>query len=208
MMRLNKCLLVNYGVGNIFSITQALNACGYDVEISRDPKKIREASHVIFPGVGAFSHAKEKLKAFELIEPLKEYAQSGGFLLGICVGMQLLFSKSFEYGEYSGLDIIEGNVENIKKRISNVRVPVIGWQNLNVIDNNTLFNEISEPNYYFVHSYECRPANCKNSSSYVQFYDIEICASVTQGNVSGVQFHPEKSGKSGLKLLDNFMKQH
>jgi len=206
-MTQNKCLLVDYGVGNIFSITQAIEACGFDVELSNDVKKIRDASHVILPGVGAFSHAKDKLDAFELTEPLRQYAQNGGFLLGICIGMQLLFSEGFEYGTHQGLDIIRGKVNSIKKRASSVRVPVIGWQSVKVTKDNALFADIEEQNYYFVHSYECLPEDDGLISGYMSLDDIQICASVTQEHVSGVQFHPEKSGAAGLKFLHNFMSQ-
>lgn len=206
-MTKNKCLLVDYGVGNIFSITQAIKACGFDVELSNDAKKIRDASHVILPGVGAFSHAKDKLDAFELTEPIRQYAQNGGYLLGICVGMQLLFSEGFEYGTHPGLDIIKGKVDSIKKRASSSRVPVIGWQSVKVMKDNGLFADIEEQNYYFVHSYECLPEDYGLVSSCVRLNSIEICASITQGHVSGVQFHPEKSGVAGLKFLHNFMSQ-
>ena len=206
-MTQNKCLLVDYGVGNIFSITQAIEACGFDVELSSDVKKIRNASHVILPGVGAFSHAKDKLDAFQLTEPLRIFAQNGGFLLGICVGMQLLFSEGFEYGTHKGLNIIRGKVDSIKKRAPSMRVPVIGWQFVEVMTDNALFADIEKQNYYFVHSYECLPEDDGLVSGCVPLDDIEICASVTQGHVSGVQFHPEKSGAAGLKLLHNFMSQ-
>ena len=206
-MTQNKCLIIDYGVGNIFSITQAIEACGFDVELSRDPREISKASHVILPGVGAFAHAKEKLDANELTDPLVEYASSGGYLLGICVGMQLLFSRSFEYGLHKGLNIIEGDVDYIKARASTARVPVIGWQPLQGTKDSNLFANIAEPNYYFVHSFECLPDNDRLISSYVLIDNLKICSSVSQGSITGVQFHPEKSGVVGLQFLHNFMSQ-
>ena len=206
-MTQSECLLIDYGVGNIFSITQAIEACGFKVKLSRDAKEIRHATHVILPGVGAFAHAKGKLDAFELSEPLKDYASSGGYLLGICLGMQLLFSRSFEYGSHEGLNIIQGDVNYIKNRAPTIRVPLIGWQPLQGVKDSKLFANIDEQNYYFVHSFECLPNNERLLSSYVQIDELEVCSSVSQGNISGVQFHPEKSGVAGLKLLNNFMSQ-
>ena len=204
-MSSNKSVLVDYGVGNIFSIKQAVEACGHDIELSRDPDKIKQASHVILPGVGAFSHAIEKLEGFGLAQPIREYSQNGGNLLGICVGMQLLFSKSYEYGEHDGLDLISGSVDNIKKRNGNMRVPIIGWQAVHTHDNTKMFEGVDVPNFYFVHSYECLPEDKNLISSHVQIGETNICTSISQGNTTGVQFHPEKSGKFGLKFFQNFI---
>ena len=207
-MTQSECLLIDYGVGNIFSITQAIEACGFNVKLSRDSKEIREATHVILPGVGAFAHAKEKLDAFELSEPLIDYASNGGYLLGICLGMQLLFSRSFEYGTHEGLNVIQGDVDCIKNRASTIRVPLIGWHPLHGVKDSNLFNDIDEQNYCFVHSFECLPKDDQLLSSYVLIDNLKICSSVSQGNISGVQFHPEKSGVAGLKFLNNFMSQN
>ena len=159
-------------------------------------------------GVGAFAHAKEKLDAFELSEPLIDYASNGGYLLGICLGMQLLFSRSFEYGTHEGLNVIQGDVDCIKNRASTIRVPLIGWHPLHGVKDSNLFNNIDEQNYYFVHSFECLPKDDQLLSSYVLIDNLKICSSVSQGNISGVQFHPEKSGVAGLKFLNNFMSQN
>lgn len=204
-MSVNKYLIVDYGVGNIFSINQAIKKCGYDVELSRDLQKIKDASHVILPGVGAFSYAKTKLDSFDLAEPIREYSQNGGNLLGICVGMQLLFSKSYEYGVHDGLNLISGTVDAVAKRNIDVRVPIIGWHKACVKEGARLFDGIDVPSFYFVHSYECLPEDEDVTSSYIQIGDATICASVVQGQTTGVQFHPEKSGVYGLKFLQNFL---
>lgn len=200
-----RCLLVDYGVGNVFSIRQAVEACGFNIELSKDSRKIKDASHVILPGVGAFSHAIKMLETFDLIDSIQEYSKNGGNLLGICVGMQLLFSKSYEHGEHLGLNIIDGEVASVKIRNSDIRVPIIGWHPLLLSDNSGVFDGIDKPNFYFVHSYECLPRNKDLVAGYTQFDQTEICASVVMENTVGVQFHPEKSGESGLRFLSNFV---
>lgn len=205
IMKNKRCLLVDYGVGNIFSIRQAVEACGFSLELSRDPRKIRDASHVILPGVGAFSHAVKMLETFDLIETLREYSINGGKLLGICVGMQLLFSKSYEHGEHLGFNLIEGAVESVTNRNTDIRVPIIGWYPLLPTDREGLFGGIDKPHFYFVHSYECLPRNKDVVAGYVQLDKAKICASVVMENTVGVQFHPEKSGEAGLRFLSNFV---
>jgi glutamine amidotransferase len=205
-MKSINCIIVDYDVGNIFSIRQAVEALGYRVEVTRDPKAISNASHVILPGVGAFSHAKSKLDDHGLSEVVREYSLNGGNLLGICVGMQLLFSESYEYGEHKGLGLIPGKVDAIKKRINHARVPLIGWQELMPSADTSVFDHIELPNFYFVHSYECLPEDPLCITSFVAAYGNKICASVKDRNTIGVQFHPEKSGESGLRFLHNFLK--
>ena len=202
-----KCIVVDYGVGNIFSIMKSIAAVGHEPELSRDPATIKNATHVILPGVGAFKHASDKLKNLGLNECLKQFSTDGGNLLGICVGMQLLFTKSFEGGTHTGLNLIEGEVREIKQRVKNIRTPIIGWQE--ITSKQTSFPLDSEHGklFYHVHSFECFPKDESVITSTYKIQKQEVCSSVRKQNTIGVQFHPEKSGKNGLRFIKNFLEQ-
>ena len=197
--------IVDYGVGNLFSLTCSLKAIGADVVVTSDKKVLQSADKIILPGVGAFEDAAKKLESSGLKEVIIELAQKGKPLLGICLGMQLLFEKSYEYGEHKGLGLIKGAVKPIKDVIpENLKIPHIGWNPLIFKKNSVLFSNINDGDcVYFVHSFyatDCEDAVIANSE-----YGAELTAAVQNKNVFGCQFHPEKSGKVGLKILNAFV---
>ncbi len=197
--------IVDYGVGNLFSLTCSLKAIGADVVVTSDKNVLESADKIILPGVGAFSDAAKKLESSGLKEVIIELAQKGKPLLGICLGMQLLFEKSYEYGEHKGLGLIKGSVKPIKEVISaDLKIPHIGWNPLIFKKNSVLFKNINDGDcVYFVHSFyatDCQDAVIANSE-----YGAELTAAVQNKNVFGCQFHPEKSGKVGLSILKAFV---
>ena len=196
--------IVDYGVGNLFSLRSSFAAIGADAVATSDPDVIRRASGVILPGVGAFRDAAEKLRETGLWETVKEEANAGKPLLGICLGMQMLFEKSYEYGEYEGLGLISGSVRPIADVIpKDYKIPQIGWNALHFVKPTPLFAKIKEGDYvYFVHSYYA--ADCDDSVIAVTDYGAPLTAAVQRGNVMGCQFHPEKSGDVGLSILRAF----
>ena len=197
--------IVDYGVGNLFSLTCSLKAIGADVVVTSDKNVLESADKIILPGVGAFEDAAKKLESSGLKEFIIELAQKGKPLLGICLGMQLLFEKSYEYGEHKGLGLIKGSVKPIKEVISaDLKIPHIGWNPLIFKKNSVLFSNINDGDcVYFVHSFyatDCQDAVIANSE-----YGAELTAAVQNKNVFGCQFHPEKSGKVGLSILKAFV---
>ena len=198
--------IVDYGVGNLFSLSSSLRALGQQTEITRDPERVRAADRMILPGVGAFGDAKAKLDATGLVPVLRAEAERKP-LLGICLGMQLLFEKSLEYGRHPGLGLIPGTVAPIRDVIpAGYKVPHIGWNALHFPKDrpvHPLFSQIREGDcVYFVHSYY--GANCTSSVIATAEYGPELTAAVARDNVMGVQFHPEKSGAVGLNILRAF----
>lgn len=196
--------IIDYGVGNLFSLKSSIAAIGKEAVVTSDPAVIRSADHIILPGVGAFGDAMDKLKASGLDAVVREAAAAGTPLLGICVGMQMLFDRDFEYGEHDGLGLIPGEVRAISEIIApELKVPEIGWNALSFQKNSILYKGIAEGSYvYFVHSYSA--VKCEGYISAVTDYSTVITASVERDNVYGTQFHPEKSGPIGLKVLKNF----
>lgn len=198
--------IIDYGVGNLFSLKSSLSLIGADVVVTSDAQVLRNADRIILPGVGAFGDAAAKLRETGLDKLLIELAQSGKPLLGICLGMQLLFEKSYEYGEHTGLGLIKGNVKPIKDVIpKEYKIPHIGWNAINFTgEKNPLFKNINYGDcVYFVHSYYA--ADCEKSVIAVSEYGVNITAAVADKNVFGCQFHPEKSGKVGLAILKAFV---
>ena len=195
-------VIVDYGVGNLFSLSCSLNAIGEECLISSDPKEIEGADRIILPGVGAFSDAMEKLRSSGVIEALTRAAKRGVPVLGICLGMQLLFEKSYEYGEHKGLGWIEGEVAPIPAK--GVKIPHMGWNALSFGERkHPLFRELQEGDHvYFVHSYAA--VHCDESVIARTEYGGPVTAAVAKGNVMGCQFHPEKSGEVGLRILKAF----
>lgn len=207
----NKITVIDYGVGNILSIKNAISYHGYTSQITNKKKDIESASHIILPGVGAFPAAMKKLKDLDLINPIIEAANKQKYLLGICLGMQLLFTNSEEFEKTEGLDLIKGNIIKLDKFNSNFnsKLPNIGWRNCKIDskknDINILKDLFSEDEFYFVHSYGLH--NYKNDLNLVKsnYENIEIPAVINYKNIYGCQFHPEKSGVQGLKVLKNFL---
>lgn len=196
--------VVDYGVGNLFSLGSSLAAVGADYVITSDEKVIRAADKIILPGVGAFEDAIAKLRAHGLDKVICDEARSGKHVMGICLGMQLLFEKSYEYGLHDGLGLLRGNVIPMKGRISDeLKIPHIGWNKLSIKKEHPIFKYVSEGDYvYFVHSYFA--SDCDDSLLSTTDYGVEMCAAVANGNVTGTQFHPEKSGNIGLNILRAF----
>lgn len=197
--------IVDYGVGNLFSLVSSFSAIGEDAVATSDVELIKKADKIVLPGVGAFEDASKKLFESGLADVVIEQAKSGKPLLGICLGMQLLFEKSFEYGEHKGLGLIKGQIRPIAEVIpKGFKIPHIGWNALNFKKKDSkLFKNISDGDYvYFVHSYYA--TDCDESVNATAEYGANLTASVESGNVYGCQFHPEKSGTVGLNILKAF----
>lgn len=199
--------IIDYGVGNLFSLKSSFAKIGADAVVTSDEKVIKNADKILLPGVGAFADAANKLRASGLGELLKQQVQTGKYVMGICLGMQLLFDKSFEYGEHEGLGLLRGNIVPMKGYVDErLKVPHIGWNGLHFTRPHFLFEGIKEGDCaYFVHSYYA--ADCNESVIATTEYDKPITASVAKDNVLGCQFHPEKSGDVGLKILENFCRR-
>jgi glutamine amidotransferase len=197
--------IIDYGVGNLFSLKSSLAAIGATATVTADRDVIRAADRVILPGVGAFGDAAEKLRQSGLAEVVCEVAKSGKPIMGICLGMQLLLEKSFEYGEHEGLGLIKGEIRPITDVIpADLKVPHIGWNALQFHGKkHPLFKYLNEGDcVYFVHSYY--GANCEDAVIATAEYGAPLTAAVAKDNVMGCQFHPEKSGNAGLSILRAF----
>lgn len=200
-------VIIDYGVGNLFSLTSSFKFIGEDVTVTSDKKKIAAADKLILPGVGAFEDAARALRDTGMYDIVKEEAAKGKPLLGICLGMQMLLTKSYEYGEHNGLDLISGNVKPIAPVIGeNLKVPHIGWNALIFPEDkpkSKLYKYVEQGEHvYFVHSYY--GADCEKNVSAYSEYGALLTASIECDNVYGTQFHPEKSGKTGLSILKAF----
>lgn len=199
--------IVDYGVGNLFSLSSSVRSLGAEVRVTGDAADLRAASHILLPGVGAFADAMAKLEATGLVPVLKEETQHKP-LLGICLGMQLLFEKSYEYGEHTGLGVIPGEVCPLADDLQDptLKVPHIGWNALHIVPERAadpLFRYVRDGEYvYYVHSYYAK--QCASSTLATSEYSIPVTGAVRSGHVYGTQFHPEKSGDTGLRLLKAF----
>jgi len=199
--------IVDYGVGNLFSLSSSVRSLGAEVCVTGKAQDLRAASHILLPGVGAFGDAMAKLEATGLVPVLKEEVQRKP-LLGICLGMQLLFEKSFEYGEHIGLGLIPGSVCPLAPDLGDptLKVPHIGWNALQMTpgrEDDPLFRYVKNGEYvYYVHSFYAK--DCAASTLATSEYSIPVTGAVRSGNVYGTQFHPEKSGDTGLRLLKAF----
>lgn len=192
--------IIDYGMGNLRSVQKAFEFLGFDAQITDSPEIIRKAEKVVLPGVGAFSDAIRTIREKQLDKAIYEAVEGGKPFLGICLGMQLIFDKSYENGEFEGLGIIPGRVVRLPET---VKIPHIGWNNLNIKMRNPLFEGLGESPYvYFVHSYYLETDEPVVSAT--TDYGKEIQVAVQKGNVFALQFHPEKSGSTGLKILENF----
>ncbi len=209
-----KVAIVDYGLGNLFSISQACRHVGIDTIITGDSKMIKDADGLILPGVGAFGDAMNYLKQSELIDPIKEFVASGKYFLGICLGMQLLFTESEEFGSHQGLGLIPGKIVKfpvLDPFNNKVKVPQIQWnqiaKNRDDIWQSSPLKNIPESSFVqFVHSYYAIPENTDDVLSYTNYAGIRYASSVKKNNIIGFQFHPEKSGLYGLRIYENWAK--
>ena len=197
--------IIDYGVGNLFSLQSSFAAIGTEAIVTADKKVLEKADCIILPGVGAFEDAAKKLRSTGLDQTLKELAAKGKPLMGICLGMQLLFEKSYEYGCHEGLGLLKGSVRPIRDVIpQDYKIPHIGWNGLIMKKESPLMKYIRQGDcVYFVHSYYA--AKCDSAVIATAEYGAELTAAVAEGNVLGCQFHPEKSGEVGLKILKAFV---
>lgn len=196
--------IIDYGVGNLFSLRSSLRAIGIDADYTGNPAEIRKADKLILPGVGAFRDAREALRSTGLDRVVQEEAGKGKPLMGICLGMQMLFDRSYEYGEYEGLGLIPGEIVSMEGRIpKDLPIPHIGWNELMLKQPSPLMKNTANGDYvYFVHSYYA-----ETTAEYViatTDYGVEMTAAVQKDNVYGCQFHPEKSSEVGLSILKAF----
>ena len=194
--------IIDYGVGNLFSLCSSFKAIGEAAFVSGDPAELAGADRLVLPGVGAFEDAAKKLRSSGLDSFVRTQAAEGKPLMGICLGMQLLFEKSYEYGEHEGLGLLKGSVVPMAGKLPEaLKIPHMGWNALEV-KQGRLLEAVNGQYAYFVHSFFA--AGCEDSLSAVTEYGIPITAAVEQGNIFGCQFHPEKSGKVGLAILRAF----
>ncbi len=200
--------IVDYNMGNLSSVKNAFLKFNIEAKVEKDPEKLKDFDKLVLPGVGAFGDAMEHLKQRGLDIAVKEFAKSGKPLLGICLGMQLLFEKSEEFGEHKGLGLVPGKIKYFdKKRFeTRLKIPHMGWNKLFVQKNSPILKDLKESFYlYFVHSYH---AVCADEFAIGKtFYGYEFVSAVQKNNVFGFQPHPEKSHKNGLKIIENFIKE-
>lgn len=201
--------IIDYGINNIQSVVQAFHFVGVNTKIANKPLDLIDADHIVIPGVGAFSEGMKKLKNLGLDKMIIKKVEQKSNILGICLGMQMLFTKGHEYGEYDGLNLVSGEVLEIKKTINHVnRLPIIGWRKTfspSSQKKNLLAKSINEKSFYYLHSYQVIPEKKDDIFAYYEIADnITINAAITKDNIWGVQFHPEKSGPAGLEFLKNF----
>ena len=213
MIKSNKITILDYKCGNIFTIINALSKQGYEVDVTENFKSIVNSNKIILPGVGAFSAGINGLKTKNLDEALKIFVKKGNPILGICLGMQLLLSKSTEFGHHEGLNFIKGNVKKLTRE-ENKKIPHTGWNNIQINDfslnknNQTkkFLSGIKDNSYfYFVHSFAAQVSDKSDNLSYTSYGRDKFSSIISRENVFGTQFHPEKSGKIGLNLLKNFL---
>ncbi len=198
--------IVDYNIGNLASVQNAILKVGESAKIESDPSKLKDYDKIILPGVGAFGDAMEHLQKSGMQEAILEFIKSGKFLLGICLGMQLLFQKSYEFGEHFGLGLLEGEIIHFEKATlkKGEKIPHMGWNLVKKVKNSALLEGLEDSFYlYFVHSYYL--GESKNALG-MSHYGIDFVSIVQKENIFGIQPHPEKSHNVGLKILKNFVK--
>jgi imidazole glycerol-phosphate synthase subunit HisH len=193
--------IIDYGMGNLHSVAKAVERLGYEAVVTSEERVLLEADGAILPGVGAFGDAMEHLRASNLDEAVKHYAQTGKPLLGICLGMQLLFGSSEEHGHNQGLNLLPGSVIRFQ---GGYKIPHMGWNRLEFKQASPLFRDLEEGHVYFVHSFHVLPERKEDLLATTDYFQ-QVTAIVGRDNVFGMQFHPEKSGEVGMKLLGNFL---
>ena len=196
--------IIDYGMGNLKSVYNALKKVNFDCQISSEVTDIEMADKLILPGVGAFKDAMDNLQNLDLILPIRKKVNDGRPLLGICLGMQMLFDEGYECELRKGLGFIEGKIKLMNSK-ENLKIPHIGWNRLEFNRENKILNNINKESFvYYVHSFMATEMIDENLIAYSKYGDINIPGIVNKGNVYGMQFHPEKSGEVGLKILKNF----
>jgi len=204
-----RIVILSYGLGNIRSVSNAFRSIGVNAEISLDKNFIMSAHGLVIPGVGSFPHGMASLIKLGLIDVIQNYVASGRPVLGICLGMQMLFNRGSEFLKTDGLGLISGSVDQIKITQNNGRLPHIAWSKISPtnLGRKKMFAGMSdeEMRFYFVHSYAANGVSEENVSAIVPYLGINIVAAVESGNIWGTQFHPEKSGLNGLHILKNFL---
>jgi len=203
--------IIDYGMGNLRSVQKGFEKIGSDAVVTADPRVVLEADKIVLPGVGAFRDCMHNLEQAGFVEPILKVISDGRPFLGICVGMQLLFSDSVEFGLYKGLDLIPGHVlrfpEGMREGDEDLKVPHMGWNQLNFKHKPAVFEDIDEgANVYFVHSYYVKPDDDAVIATTTN-YGIEFCSAIWKDNIIATQFHPEKSQHAGLRILKNFASQ-
>ncbi len=211
----NKVVVVDYGIGNVFSVCNALKLIGADPILTRSETEIKSADRLILPGVGAYARAMEALQKFGLVDLLSSYRETGRPFMGICIGMQVLMELSEEFGEHKGLGFIPGKVSKIsevQEDGTKVRVPHISWAPLDSPSvegawKGTPLEDVEGKNlsFYYVHSFHCKPSNTSNLLAESHYGGQKITAAIRHENLFGLQFHPERSGKTGQLVLNSFM---
>ncbi|XZE55154.1 imidazole glycerol phosphate synthase subunit HisH [Planctomycetaceae bacterium SH139] len=207
-MNTAKVVIIDYRLGNLFSVRQACERVGLETIVSSDPRDIAEADGLLLPGVGAFGNAMENLRRLDLVSAIKDFAAAGGPLFGICLGMQLLFEESEEFGIHEGLGLLPGRIVKFPDQVINgrrLKVPSIGWGRLDFCQRESATNEyqrqiIDQEWMYFVHSFYAEPTLASDILTKTVYGQVNFCSSVLRGNVFGTQFHPEKSGEPGLRI--------
>lgn len=205
-----KITIVDYGAGNILSLKRALEHLSLDVDVTIDTNKIVNASYLILPGDGAFGYAIKQLKRKKIYQHILSHINKNRPFLGICLGMQLLLTESYEFGKHKGFNVIKGKISKIKSS-KYAKIPAIGWSEIIINKNhnkirNINFKEFNKNNFYFVHSYKAEVQNNKDLIGYYIHGGVKISAIIGKDNMIGTQFHPEKSGEVGLNLIRNFIK--
>ena len=210
-MKNKKIAIIDYQMSNMFSIRNAVGKIGYDAKLVSDPSKLSSYDVAILPGVGAYPEAIKHLKNLGLFESIIEFIKSGKSFIGICLGLQLLFSKSLEFESTNGLNVIGGNVLKFSKdKVRNI--PHVGWNSIDILSDsnkkNKIFTKIENKSYmYFIHSLYVLPEDKNVICTSTNYGKMQFTSSILKDNIFGTQFHPEKSGKNGLRLLDNFLKR-
>ena len=199
-------LILDYKVSNLFSISNAMNSIGCNIKVSSRKEDISNASALILPGVGSYPKAMKNIKELELEEEIKKFANSGNQILGICLGMQLLFNRSLEFVETKGLSLLKGDILPLSSLKKDICTPHIGWNSVKSTSQSSeaLDKEFFNNPYYFVHSFYVEPEDKSDIFSVTDYDSISFCSSIRKDNIFAMQFHPEKSGKFGINILRNF----